>query len=85
MKDVHGGEVDRNHLENVGVRDGRVIEARSIDESDELPVQLECVCGFDLGRARPEALTDCEVRVAQKIDKLLESQWKILTVPRTLQ
>ena len=71
---VRRGQVNRDHLEDVCVRYRRVVEAGSVDKSDEFPVQLECVSRFDLGRAGLETLADREVGVAQKVDELPEVQ-----------
>ena len=71
--DVRRGKVYRYHLEDVRVRDRRVIKTRSVDQRDGAPEQLEGIGCLNFGCAGFQASSDSKTRAADSIDELKAS------------
>ena len=59
-----------NHLQDIRVRFGRVIETRSVDESDPLAKELECFRRVDGTRTRSEAVANGQPRSRNRVYEL---------------
>lgn len=64
------GQINSYHLEYVGVRYVRIVEAWSIDESDQPSFELEASTGLDVGCTRLQSSANSQVGAANEIDKL---------------